>query len=98
MEVTATQFRKDMFSLMTKALDGETITMTYKGKRLRVVAEDVKPKSIWDRITPMEIENPAVGPEAEEQMKRDMWAEIEADWKDIDRIPGHTGCGLAGTW
>jgi antitoxin (DNA-binding transcriptional repressor) of toxin-antitoxin stability system len=83
MEVTVTQFRKDMFSLLTKALEGEPISMTYKGKRLKVVAENVKPKSIWKRLTPLHIENPDVGPEAEEQMKRDMWAEIEADWKEI---------------
>ena len=83
MDVTVTQFRRDMFALMTRAVAGEAITMTYKGKRLRVVAEDVKPQSFWDRITPMQIENPDVGPDAEEQMKRDMWAEIEADWKEI---------------
>ena len=56
MEVPITQFRKDIFALANRALEGETITVAYKGKRLRIVPE-IDPKTRFDRLTPLQIIN-----------------------------------------
>ena len=40
MEVPITQFRREIFDLANRALEGETITVAYKGKRLRIVPDE----------------------------------------------------------
>jgi len=37
MEMNATQFRKSLFQTLERALEGEPVSITYKGARLRVV-------------------------------------------------------------
>jgi len=37
MEINATQFRKSLFQTLERALEGEPVSITYKGARLRVV-------------------------------------------------------------
>ena len=82
MDVPITQFRRDIFELANRALDGETVTVSYKGKRLRLVPE-VEAGSRWEKITPLQIINPASSELDEEKMKAAMWAEIEADWDEL---------------
>lgn len=38
MRVTATQFRKDLFKLMERALQGEAVEVAYKGSTVRVAS------------------------------------------------------------
>ena len=40
MDVTITEFRRQLFSLANQALDGEEIWFTHKGRRFRIVPED----------------------------------------------------------
>jgi hypothetical protein len=82
MEVPITQFRKDIFALANRALDGETITFAHKGKRLRVVPE-INPATRFDRLTPLQALD-AILPNADEDaaMKAEMQAEWEKDWEE----------------
>ena len=82
MEVPITQFRREIFDLVNRALAGETITVAYKGQRLRIVPE-VNPVTRFDRLTPLQIvnpDNPDLMDDAE--MKAEMQAEWEKDWKE----------------
>jgi antitoxin (DNA-binding transcriptional repressor) of toxin-antitoxin stability system len=82
MEVPITQFRREIFALANRVLDGETITIAYKGKRLRV-APEVDPVTRFDRLTSLKVLDSAL-PDAEEDaaMKSEMQAEWEKDWEE----------------
>jgi hypothetical protein len=83
MEVPITQFRRDIFALANRALEGETITVAYKGKRLRIVPE-IDPATRFDRLTPLQIINPDFPDIMDDAaMKAEMQAEWEKDWEDI---------------
>jgi antitoxin (DNA-binding transcriptional repressor) of toxin-antitoxin stability system len=81
MEVPITQFRRDLFELANRALEGETITVAYKGKRLRIVPE-VEAATRFDRLTPLQIINPAYPDLDDVDMKAEMRAEWEKDWEE----------------
>lgn len=55
MDVSITQFRREIFSLMNQALEGRELWVSHKGRRLRLVAEDA-PASRLSRITPLDLE------------------------------------------
>ena len=82
MEVPITQFRREMFALVNRALEGETITLSYKGKRLRIVPE-IDPGTRLDRLTPLQIINPEFPNLEDVDMLPEMQREWEKDWEDI---------------
>jgi antitoxin (DNA-binding transcriptional repressor) of toxin-antitoxin stability system len=82
MEVPITQFRREMFALVNRALEGETITVAYKGKRLRIVPE-AEPKSRFHLLTPLQVINPDYPDLDDADMKAEIQAEMEADWKNL---------------
>jgi antitoxin (DNA-binding transcriptional repressor) of toxin-antitoxin stability system len=85
MEVPITQFRKQIYTLASRALEGEPITIAYKGKRLRVVPEvqEIDPATRFDKLTKLEIVNPEFPDIMEDAgMKAEMQAEWEKDWKE----------------
>ena len=82
MEVPITQFRREIFALANRALEGETITVVYKGKRLRIVPE-IDPATRFDRLTPLQIINPDFPDIMDDAaMKAEMQAEWEKDWEE----------------
>lgn len=86
MEVPITQFRREIFSLVNRALDGEEVWVTHKGRRLKIVPEG-KPASRISRITPMEVMvDPSFDTNAP-AFKAEMLAEIgkkwESDWEKL---------------
>ena len=88
MEVPITQFRRDIFSLANKALEGQEVWFTHKGRRLKIVPEG-KPVSRLSRITPMDIINYAEGGLANTGLLEEMTREWEADWdRDFGPAPG----------
>jgi antitoxin (DNA-binding transcriptional repressor) of toxin-antitoxin stability system len=86
MEVTITQFRREIFSLVNQALDGGEVWFTHKGRRIRIVPEG-KPVSRLSRITPMEVlvdpnfnmDDPAFKAEWLAEMEK----EWESDWSSL---------------
>lgn len=81
MQITATNLRKDLFQVFDKAKAGEEVLVSHKGSQFRITAE--KPMSKLDRIRPIQVMNPDWTPADDEQMKQEMWAEIEAEWDEF---------------
>lgn len=87
MEVPITQFRREIFTLVNKALDGTDVWVSHKGRRLRLVPEGL-PANRLSRITPMEIVNYAEGGIENTSMLDEMARAWEADWdRDFGPAP-----------
>ena len=92
MQITATNFRKDMFQVFERAKQGEHVLVSHKGEQFRLVPE--KPVSKLSRLRPIQFLNPESTEADEEKMKKEMWDEIEAEWDQFygkapvdDRLP-----------
>ena len=87
MEVPITQFRREIFTLVNKALDGNEVWVSHKGRRLRLVPEG-QPASRFSRITHLEIVNHAVGGLENTGLLEEMTGAWEADWdRDFGPAP-----------
>lgn len=82
MEVPITQFRRDIFELANRALDGETITVAYKGKRLTLVPE-AQLGSRWEKKTDLKIIHPDHPNLDDDDLKAEMQADWEKDWAEL---------------
>ncbi len=82
MEVSITQFRQDIFDLVTKALDGSEVWVTYKGRRFRIAPEN-RPASRLARITPLDIVNPHSRDLDDPSLREAMTRAWEQDWSDL---------------
>jgi antitoxin (DNA-binding transcriptional repressor) of toxin-antitoxin stability system len=82
MEVSITQFRQDIFDLVTQALEGNEVWVTYKGRRLRIAPEN-QPATRLARITPLEVINPE-GPKLDDpSLGEEMTRAWEQDWSEL---------------
>jgi len=79
MEVPITQFRREIFTLVNKALDGNEVWVSHKGRRLKLVPEG-QPASRLSRITPMDILIPETLDLNDPALKAEMMAEMEKAW------------------
>ena len=82
MEVSITQFRRDLFDLVNQALDGKDVWVKHKKRRFKIVPE-IEPGSRFSRITPMQIIKPNSSEEDELEMKREMQRAWEKDWEKL---------------
>jgi antitoxin (DNA-binding transcriptional repressor) of toxin-antitoxin stability system len=80
MDVTITDFRRQLFSLVNQALDGEDVWFTHKGRRIKIVPEG-QSASRLSRITPVEIINPEMPNLNDVARKAEMMAEMGKAWK-----------------
>ena len=80
MDVPITEFRRQIFSLVNQALDGEDVWFTHKGRRIKIVPED-QPTSRLSRITPIEIINHEMPNLNDAARKAEVLAEMEKAWK-----------------
>jgi antitoxin (DNA-binding transcriptional repressor) of toxin-antitoxin stability system len=80
MEVTITQFRRDIFALVGKAAEGAEVWITHKGKRFRIVPEDGAGDKL-SRITPMQVLIPDDFDLNDPVFKAEMMAEMEKEWE-----------------
>ena len=88
MEVPITKFRREVFTLVNKALDGTEVWVSHKGRRLKLVPEG-QPVNRLSRITPMEIINVAEGGLENTGLLEEMTRAWEADWeRDFGPGPG----------
>jgi prevent-host-death family protein len=81
--LTATEFRKDLFSILERAVNGETIEITYKGSKLKLVP--VQKGSKLARLKPHDVllcdPDSIISTDPE---LRALWeAEWEKDWRDL---------------
>jgi antitoxin (DNA-binding transcriptional repressor) of toxin-antitoxin stability system len=80
MEVSITQFRRDIFSLVNQALDGGEVWFTHKGRRVKIVPEG-QPVSRLSRITPMEVMVDPNFDMNDPAFKAEWLAEMEKEWE-----------------
>ncbi len=82
MEVPISKFRRDLFRLVDQSMAGETVYITYRGQRFRVVPETTQGTGL-QALTPLQIVNPK-GPDLEDPAwKEEMIREWESDWSDL---------------
>ena len=86
MEVTITQFRKDLFSLVKEAEKGVEIWVKHKTGRFKIEPEN-KPKSKLDRLTPCDYINYDVPDPSDGSLLREMTEAWEKDWDEFARLP-----------
>jgi hypothetical protein len=85
MEVSITQFRRDIFALVSQAMEGKDIWVIHKGQRFKVVPE-IQPGSRLSRITPLEVINPstpASGKRSDQSLQEEMVRAWERDWSTL---------------
>ena len=81
MDVTITQFRRDLFNLVEQAMNGMEVHVTHKGKGF-TLKPDLPPGDRLSRIVPMDIINGDLE-EASAALLKEMEAEWEKDWADL---------------
>jgi antitoxin (DNA-binding transcriptional repressor) of toxin-antitoxin stability system len=85
MDVPVTTFRKQIFELLSRAQRGESISVSYKGERFRIVPE-LAPKARLDRLIPMQVvhaDYPGDHQAARRQIMSEMENEWEQDWSEL---------------
>jgi len=82
MEVTATQFRRDLFRLMERAAQGEPVYMTYRSRRFRIMPEEPNLRS-FDSLSSIQIVNSAAPDLDDPAWKEEMVREWEEDWAGL---------------
>jgi antitoxin (DNA-binding transcriptional repressor) of toxin-antitoxin stability system len=75
MVVTITKLRQNLFQLVDRALEGETVEFTYKGHRIRVVPEE-QPSKLHKLVG-----QPVVAPGGLARASKDLLREMESEWK-----------------
>jgi hypothetical protein len=86
MEVSISQFRRQIFALVNQALEGQELWVTHKGRRLKIVPESAVGSRL-SRVTPLDVINPespaqsANGSDA--SLREEMALAWERDWADL---------------
>lgn len=82
MEVSISQFRREIFDLVNRAAAGEEISLTHRGRRFRVVPEIPIGRRL-ERLTPLQIVNPRADSLDDQEWKQAMVQAWERDWVDL---------------
>lgn len=82
MAIPISQFRRDIFDLVNRAANGEEVSFTHKGRRFRV-QPDVSPATRLERLTPLQVVNPASGGIDGKDWQTEMIRAWERDWADL---------------
>lgn len=80
MELSITEFRRNIFSIVQKAMEGNEVWVTHKGRRFRIVPEGGAADKLG-RITPMQIVNERAGGLDHTGLLEEMTREWESDWE-----------------
>ena len=87
MELSITEFRRNLFSVVQKAMEGDEVWVKTQGRRFRIVPEGKRPDKL-SRITPMQIINEAAGGLENTGLLEEMTREWEHDWdRDFGPAP-----------
>ena len=86
MEVTITQFRKDLFTLVKQAEKGIEVWVKHKGGRFKIEPEK-KLGSKLDRVTATDCINFDVPDPGDGSLLREMTTLWEKDWEQLERLP-----------
>ncbi len=87
MKVTITEFRRNLFQLVERAVAGETVEFVHQGTTVRLVIPEGSAPSKLGRLTPRQTANLKITGKqqkaAEKKLQAEMWAAIEKDWAEI---------------
>ncbi len=79
MEVTITEFRRNLFNLVEQAMNGVELHVTHKGKRFTIQPDGPVPDRL-SRITPLDF---IIGDLDDRPDKEEMRRAWEKDWEDL---------------
>lgn len=77
MKVTATEFRSNLFQLVDRALRGELVELSHKGRLIRLVPED--PPSKLSRLVKKPILKGA--PEEVDEVQKKLSKQLQTGWE-----------------
>lgn len=81
MEISITQFRREMFDLVEQALNGAEVWVVHNGRRFKIVPEK-SPRSRLSRISPLEVLTPE-SPGVEKSLRDEMVRAWQKDWSTL---------------
>lgn len=85
-KITITEFRKNLFKLVERAIAGESVEFTHRGTTIQLVIP-AGSSSKLERLTPRQVTNTEMSDKqhraAERKMQAEILAEIEKDWAEI---------------
>jgi antitoxin (DNA-binding transcriptional repressor) of toxin-antitoxin stability system len=82
MEVTITQFRRDLFRLIDQTIQGEPLYVTYRNQRFRIVPEALQARNL-EALTSLQVVNPNAPDVEDPDWKEEMVREWEEDWSQL---------------
>jgi hypothetical protein len=82
MEISITKFRREMFELVNRAMDGTEIWVLYKGQRFKIMPESTVGSRLG-RITPLEVINPESSGLSDSSLREEMLRAWERDWSTL---------------
>jgi antitoxin (DNA-binding transcriptional repressor) of toxin-antitoxin stability system len=81
MTVTITELRRNLFQLVDRALEGESLQFTYKGRRIQIVPERTPSK--LSKLTGQPVVARGELRRASRALFREMESEWEKDWAEL---------------
>lgn len=82
MQVTITHLRQDLFNLVDRALEGETVQFKYKGM-VFTIAPESKPSKLAKLTRQQVVPKKANLRQASRTLTKEMQAEWEKDWSEL---------------
>ena len=82
MEVTISQFRRELFRLVEQAMQGEPLYVIHRNRRFQIVPEGVSRIGL-EALTPLQIVNPTAPELDDPSWKEGMAKEWEEDWAEL---------------
>lgn len=82
MEVTISEFRRNIFDLVSRAIEGTELWVIHKGHRLKI-APDQPPVPRLSRITPLEVINAEPADTSQPTLQEEMTRAWEKDWDTL---------------
>jgi len=86
MEVSITEFRRNIFELVNQAMGGKEVWVMHKGRRFKLVPE-MKPGSRLSRVTPLAVITPpsqaASTKRSNQSLQEEMLRAWKRDWSDL---------------
>ena len=81
MEVSISQFRRELFSLVEAALKGEPLSFVHKGVHFKVVPETQTDR--LSRLTPLQVINPKFSDLQTDRLREEMEEAWQEDWSAL---------------
>lgn len=82
MEVSISQFRRELFRLVEQAMQGEPVYVTHRNRRFRIMPEGLARTGL-EALTPLQVVNLQLPDLEDPSWKEEMAKEWEKDWAEL---------------